>query len=126
MIDHKVHVIGQVTKFHIHIEGLGEQIHSDLIMSLKLEPISDMITKVLILTVIPYHTDLINEHDGLFREVTETDLRHVKDTAAWDVNRAIDESPLFQILLGELRDESGLSAALLTKDHDQLVGIAEL
>ncbi len=126
MVLHKVHIIGQVTELHIYVKSLGKQVHRHTVMTLKLEPVTHISAEIFIITVIPDHTYLINKKNGFLRQIITANVGYVKGSTAGNVNGAVNQTSLLQIVLGQLCDESGLARAFLAEDHDKLVGVQEL
>ena len=126
MILHKVHIVRKVTELHINVKGLREQINSDLVMTLELEPIAYFGLEALILPVIPDHADLINKDNGIFGKVVLPDEGNIKSSASGHIHRTVDRFLFLKGFDGELCNQCSLSCTLFAEYHNQFVGITEL
>ena len=126
MILHKVHIISKVTELHVNVKGLREQINSDLVMTLELEPVPNLRFEALIFPVIPDHADLVDKDNGIFGKVVFTYERDIKRTASGHIHRTVNSFPFLKGIYGEFGNQRCFSSTLFTEYHNQLVGIAEL
>jgi hypothetical protein len=80
----KEHFIRQLPELLINVKILGS--HDDLHMtvSLKFEPVSDLRLEVFEISIIPDHTDFIDNQEGVRGELIESDLRVIDEITTGD------------------------------------------
>lgn len=63
------HTIAEVTELFIYVKGLRGHVNGNLVMALELEKITDLGLEGLIVTVVPNHTDFVQEKERIrFRD----------------------------------------------------------
>jgi hypothetical protein len=97
-----------------------------MIMTLELEEVADLGLEGLIVAVVPDHTDLIQQKEGVsFRDkITQVLYLKMSDTRHKQFfHVGIDNPALFEMLPGQLHKVGRFTGALLTKDKIELVGV---
>ncbi|MCQ4769546.1 hypothetical protein NE579_03565 [Intestinimonas massiliensis] len=122
----QIHAVTEVPELFVHVEGLGSHVDLYMIMTLKLEEVADLGLEGLIVAVVPDHTDLIQQKEGVsFRDkITQVLYLKMSDTRHKQFfHVGIDNPALFEMLPGQLHKVGRFTGALLTKDKIELVGV---
>ena len=103
----------------IYIKGLGSHIDLYMVMTLKLEEITDRGFENLIITVVPNHTNLIQQQKrmGLRDEITKVFYINMTDTGHTHfIHIGIDNPATRKVFICKLDKKSGLARAFFSKN----------
>lgn len=122
----KIHTVTEITKFLIYIKSLGSHVDFYMIMTLKLEEITDRGFKYLIVTVVPNHTNLIQQQKrmGLRDEITKVLYINMTNTGHTHlIHVSVDNPSTPKVLICKLDKKSRLARAFFSENKIQLIGV---
>lgn len=93
-----VKVIGQIPDLLVHVKGLGEEIDHVPVLALVLKIDLYVFREGLEIPVVPDHTDLINQDQGIRRELTFSEIFNIIQIAARDLAVTVYALSLFLVL----------------------------